>query len=109
MTLEEFLDRHHLKAIPADQPFPEELAPYEEHDEDEYRFFVNAEGTIGLGLNDSNEEVRVVYAEMGLADTGWIPRADAFAVTGFDFTPATGDSTTEERQSRDAGGKDPGR
>jgi hypothetical protein len=79
MTLQEFIDRHGLKAILADQPFPEELCPYDEHCSDQYQFFVNADYPVGLGLNDTNEEIRVVYAEMGLADTGWISRADAFA------------------------------
>ena len=109
MTLEEFLDRHQLVAIPADQPFPEELCPHESKDEDEYRFFVNREGTIGLGLNESKEEVRVVYAELGVADTGWIPRAEASAVTGFDYTTPEKASQPNEGESRNAGGKDPGR
>ncbi|MCW1886030.1 hypothetical protein OKA04_14930 [Luteolibacter flavescens] len=84
MTVEEFVQHHNLQAIPADQPFPEMLDPHKEQDDHEYRFFVNEARTIGLGVNDTNEEVRVVYAELGMADTGWIPRVEASAVIGLD-------------------------
>jgi hypothetical protein len=83
MTLEEFVDRHQLVEIPPGHPFPQELCPHEGDDDDEFRFFVNKDLTIGLGINDTKEEIRVVYAVMGLADTGWIPRAEAAEMTGF--------------------------
>jgi len=70
MTLEEFVERHVLTEIPADSPIPELLCPHDEDDEDEFRFFVNEASTVGLGVNDTKEEIRVVYAELGVADTG---------------------------------------
>ena len=80
MTLEEFTERHGLKEILSGYPIPPELRPHEPDDEDNFRFFVNEARSVGLGLNDTKEEIRVVFAELGLADTGWIPRAEAFAV-----------------------------
>jgi len=85
MTLEEFIARHELKEIDErDSSVPAELCPWDEHDDDQVRFFVNETRTIGVGVNETRELMRVVYAELGLADSGWIPLAEAFAVSGFE-------------------------
>jgi hypothetical protein len=88
MSLEEFIARHGLEEI--DQRtgngprIPIELCPDEEDDEDEIRFFVNDARTVGLAVNETKELVRVAYAGLGLADTDWIPLAEALETSTFE-------------------------
>ena len=87
MTLEEFIAKHGLEEIDvrADHArIPIELCPDEEDGDDEIRFFVNYTRTVGLAVNESKELVRVIFAELGLADTDWIPLAEALEVSGFE-------------------------
>ena len=79
MTLQEFITRYDLKETDQrDESVPIELSPWEPHEASEVRFYVNVARTIGLGVNEGRQLVRVVYAELGLADSGWVPRGDAF-------------------------------
>jgi len=79
MTLGEFIARYQLKETdPQDNSVPVDLSPWEEHETRGVRFYVNDDRTIGLGVNEAQQLARVVYAELGFADSGWIPVADAF-------------------------------
>lgn len=86
MTVDDFIARHQLRQLPADERFiPYELYPVGGVGEDEIRFYVNSEHTVGLGINTTRHAIRVVYAELGLADTGWIPQVAALESTGFKY------------------------
>jgi hypothetical protein len=87
MTLEEFIAKHGLEEVDAQADsarIPLELCPYEEDADDEIRFFVNYTRTVGLAVNETKDLVRIAFAELGLADTDWIPRAEALEMSGFE-------------------------
>jgi len=85
MTLDEFIIRHSLHEIYLwDNSVPVDLLPWDEHSEDELQFYTNDARTIGLGVNKTRDMIRVVYAELGLADSGWIPHADAAEISSLD-------------------------
>lgn len=78
MTLAEFIDRHGLKEIDQrDNWVPMDLCPYDEHDEDALRFYVNDDRTVGLAVNDTRKLVRVAYAEFAPAVSDWLPLGES--------------------------------
>jgi len=76
------LEEIHLKAPGAWIPL--ELCPNEADAEDDVRFFVNYTKTVGLAVNETKQRVRVIFAEMGLADTDWISVTEAMEVSAFE-------------------------
>ena len=57
---------------------PIDLSPWEPSEASEVHFHVNDARSIGLGVDEGRQLVRVVHAELVLADSGWVPLGDAF-------------------------------